>query len=63
MEPEEIERLDNRNSDWELKEHKWRTTHSQVGRVMKWTTKPVKGGLKNDNTLIAEFKMKMTMIL
>lgn len=30
---------------------------------MRWTTKPVKGEMDDDNMIISEFKMKMTMIL
>lgn len=30
---------------------------------MRWTTKLVKRELENDNMIIAEFKMKMAMIL
>ena len=30
---------------------------------MKWTTKPVAGDMTNDNTIIADFKVKMAMIL
>ena len=30
---------------------------------MRWTTKPVAGDMSNDNTIIIDFKIKMTMIL
>lgn len=51
MELEEIERLNNRDGDWELKGRKWRATHSQIRKAMKWTMRLVKGELENDNTI------------
>ena len=30
---------------------------------MRWTMKPVVGDMTNDNTIIAEFKIKMAMML
>ena len=63
MTPEEIARIDLREGDWAPKTREWRATHSQIGRAMKWTTKPVVGDMTNDNTIINDFKMKMAMVL
>ena len=63
MTPEEIARIDLREGDWAPKQREWRATHSQIGRAMKWTTKPVVGDMTEDNTIVSDFKMKMAMIL
>ena len=63
MTPEEITRIDLREGDWAPKNRKWRATHSQIGRAMKQTTKLVVGDMNNDNTIITDYKTKMTMIL
>ena len=63
MNPEEVTRLDLRDGDWTLKAREWQTIYRQIGRAMRWTTKPVKGEMDDDNMIISEFKMKMTMIL
>lgn len=55
---DKIERLDNRNGDWEPKAYEWRATHSQIKRAMKWKEK-----MENNTTIAAEFKMRMAMIL
>lgn len=62
MDLEELERLDYRDGDWELKSREWRATHNQIGRAMKWMTKPVKEELENDHLIMAEVKMKMAMM-
>jgi hypothetical protein len=63
MTPEEIARIDLRESDWVPKNREWRATHSQIGRAMRWTTKPIAGDMTNDNTIIVDFKIKIAMIL
>ena len=67
MNPEEVARLDLRDGDWAPKAREWRATdcplHCQVRWTMRWTTKPVARDMENDNTIIANFKMKMAMIL
>ena len=63
MTPEEIAQIDLREGDWAPKNREWRATHNQIGRAMKWTTKPVVGDMTNDNTIISDFKMKMALVL
>lgn len=63
MIPEEIARADLRKGNWTPNNHEWQATHSEIGRAMRWTTKPEVGVMSNDNMIIADFKMKMAMIL
>ena len=63
MRPEEIARTDLRACDWTPKNQEWRATYCQIGQAMRWTIKSVVGDMTNINTIIADFKMKMTMIL
>ena len=63
MIPDKITRIDLREGDWAPKNREWQATHSQIGRAMKWTTKPIVGDMTNDNTIISDFKIKMAMVL
>lgn len=63
MNPENVARLDLCDSDSASKAREWRATDNQIGRAMRWTMKPLAGEMSNDNTIIADFKMKMAKIL
>ena len=63
MRPEEIAWTDLREGDWVPENQEWRTTHCQIGRGMRWTTKPVAMDMTDDNTISADFKMNLAMIL
>ena len=47
MDPAEVAQLDLREGDWAPKAREWRAMHSQIGRAIKWTTKPVAGEMSN----------------
>lgn len=63
MEPEEVAREDRLHGHWETLPREWRATHDQQGKSIKWTTKPVKGDMEGDGSIMQEFKRQMAVVL
>jgi len=63
MEPEEIAQTEGLHGDWQIKPREWRATHDQQGKAIRWITKPVQGDMQEDDTILAEFKHQMAVVL
>lgn len=63
MEPEEVAARDGMHGHWRKKPREWRATHSQNGKMIRWTTKPMKGDMQDDGTIIAEFKQMLAVVV